>query len=208
MKDSIALRSPGVLHFRKGEETLYGPNQDWFEVEWQRKAGCGPTACSGALWYLAKTRPECSGLLDGDWRGRAGILSLMEQVWTYVTPGHMGVNRAEIVETGVRDYARGRGVEMSCDVLKVPTLGRRPALSRLSDFVNRSIAEDFPVVFLNLSNGGVAELDSWHWVLLIEYDAGSHKAIMFDQSRRRQIDLALWLKTTLLGGALVSIHNN
>lgn len=134
------------------------------------------------------------------------MLRLMEQMWKFVTPGRMGVNRASILESGANNYASEKGVPIYCDVLEIPFLGRRPKIAQVSDFMEKSINNDVPVVFLNLSNGKESRLESWHWVLLTGYDTENKKAVMYDQSNMTQIDLALWLRTTLLGGAFVSIH--
>lgn len=206
MSKLLTLRSPEVLHFNNGTELLYGPNQEWFGDVWQQRAGCGPTACSAALWYLGKTRPRCRGLFDDSWLERDGMIRLMEQIWTFVTPGPLGVNRASILENGAINYGVERGVSLYCDVMEVPLFGRRPGMAQVSDFMDKSIGNDLPVAFLNLSNGNQSRLESWHWVLLTQYNSADKKAVMYDQSNRVQIDLASWLRTTLLGGAFVSIH--
>ena len=35
-------------------EALYGCNQDWYRIEWRRRAGCGPVAATNILMYLRK----------------------------------------------------------------------------------------------------------------------------------------------------------
>jgi hypothetical protein len=63
------------------------------------------------------------------------------------------------------------------------------------------------VAFLNLCNGSEKKLDRWHWVTLIslEYAEGGERvfADILDAGIIKRIDLALWYKTTTLGGGFV-----
>ena len=63
------------------------------------------------------------------------------------------------------------------------------------------------MAFLNYSNGALPNLDSWHWVPLIALTEGEEVLLctVLDEGEEKVIDLALWLETTLLGGALVSL---
>ncbi len=85
---------------------------------------------------------------------------------------------------------------------------QRPELSAVSEFLENSLSKDLPVAFLNLDNGDEKRLDSWHWVTVIALDYerdGAAAVKILDEGRIKQIDLALWLQTTSLGGGFVSV---
>lgn len=207
LEEYKAVRSPELLHIADGAAVRYGANQEWYRSEWRRKAGCGPTTCSHLLCYLAATRPQCAPLFGGDGASRAGFLELMEQVWHYVTPGKMGVNSSSIFTAGALRFGEERGVRLRYRVLEVPTaLHARPQMSELSGFLSAAMADDLPVAFLNLSNGSLKNLDSWHWVTLTAYNPQTGAALMYDQGERSVIELELWLRTTRMGGALVVLE--
>lgn len=203
----IFLRAPELLHISDHGVIRYGANQEWYPTIWQRKAGCGPTVCSHLLWYLAKTRKGCEALCRHDATRREGFLELMKEVWHYVTPGLKGVNTTAIFSEGVSRYGAEKGVDLSCEALEVPALSAvRPRVSEVMGFLVSILKKDLPAAFLNLSNGELKNLDSWHWVTLVAADPGKGTVMMLDQGSHREIDLALWLKTTTLGGGFVCVE--
>lgn len=208
MKRDFYIRRPELLQFESETATLYGPDQEWYGQPWKRQAGCGPTCCSSVLWYLAKTRKSCAGLLEPDWHGRDGMQRLMDSIWDYVTPGGMGVNSTDIFTKGATRYGADRGVSLICDVLSIPRIGGRVGADRITEFLTESFDADIPVAFLNLSNGRENRVDSWHWVVLTGFNGENGFFQMYDQSKCVEIDLSLWLETTLLGGGFVAINTD
>ena len=203
----ITLRTPQLLQIRHGAGFTYGASQEWFKNLWQQRAGCGPTACAQLLWYLSRTRPGCRALCPYDGARREGFVSLMEEVWEYVTPGRHGVNTTSILTQGAVRFGERRGVALDCRVLEVPgKLHQRPPAEKLSAFIAGALADDLPVAFLNLSNGTLQNLDSWHWVTLVSYDTESTLARMYDQGGQESLDMEMWLRTTTLGGGLVALE--
>ena len=64
----------------------------------------------------------------------------------------------------------------------------------------------FRSAFLNLSNGGLTNLDSWHWIAITAlylHDGEQLLAEVSDSGERKLIDLAFWYGSTRLGGAAV-----
>ncbi len=207
MRDVISIRSPEFLHIQKEEAISYGAHQEWY-MKWKmRKAGCGPTAASNLLWYLAATRPEkAAALCNGDGCQYAGMLALMEDVCKYIAPGLLGVNTAAMLTNGAVRFGEARGVPLSPRVLEVPVeVHRRPNSDEVLKFLISALADDLPVAFLNLSNGGVKNLEAWHWVTLVSVDRNL-RAEIYDQERSQSIDIGLWLKTTKRGGAFVVLE--
>lgn len=194
----LQITGPGGIRYAGGV-------QDWYPAPWQQKAGCGPTAGSNLLWYLAQSRERYNSLCTHDASTKAGFLRLMEDVWPHITPGNMGVNSSKIFISGMRGYAGPRGVDLTVRSLEVPALPfRRPSPAEMGDFLRRHLEADCPVAFLNLSNGQLKNLDNWHWVTLLSVNAENLTAEMADAGAIQVIDLALWLRTTTLGGAFVS----
>jgi hypothetical protein len=186
-----------------------GPTQEWYSDMWHRNAGCGPTAASVLVWYLARSRSEF-GLLGGTEGGtQPEFIALMDEMFTCVTPSHMGVNTSKIFTDGLCKYAENRGVSISCRTLEIPVLGhRRPDAAELAEFMRISIGEDRPVAFLNLSNGELRNLDNWHWVNITAFDETSLQATIRDDMKKWDIDLGRWLRSSVLGGALVAIKDS
>ena len=183
-----------------------GADQEWFRDVWQRRAGCGPTAAAMILDYLAGSGPSLAPLAPAGDRSPEGFLPYMEAVWTCVTPGTRGLDRPENFVLGCRSFARSRGCVLDGRVLPTPRKGsrtRRPTLSEVRTFLNRCLDRDWPVAFLNYSNGDLKNLDSWHWVTLIAAAGEGQElsAVILDGGEEKTVDLALWLETSLLGGA-------
>lgn len=202
----ISINHPEYLHIKDQDAVSYGANQIWYRDEWQRRAGCGPTTAAMIFWYFAQSRPDvCSGLFIMDKHDREEMIALMEEVWHYVTPTKMGVNKSSIFTDGAITYGKERGLVIYTHVLEVPEeKTSRPKVPEVQKFLNEAFSEDLPVAFLNLSNGEVENLDNWHWVTLIGTDQ-KLQAVTYDQSICQTIDLAEWLDTTTLGGAFVCL---
>ena len=186
-----------------------GGDQDWYRDVWQRRAGCGPTAAAMILDYLAFTCPDLAGLGASEARTSEGFLTHMEAVWPYVTPGTMGLDKPESFVLGCRSYALSKGAVLDGRILPIPRRGRgpRPDLAQVRTFLVWALDKDSPVAFLNYSNGDLKNLDSWHWVPLIACrgEGDSLTVTALDGGEEKELDLALWLETSFLGGALVRV---
>lgn len=196
-------------------ETYRGGNQEWYQDVWQRRAGCGPTTAATLLAYLSETSSALLPLAPAERGTQGGFLQYMEDVWSYVTPGAKGLDKPESLVVGCRSFALSRGCRLQGEVLKVPARWEdRPSLVRCRDFIAQALDSDRPIAFLNYSNGALQNLDSWHWVPLISVALGEAPpegdevllCTVLDEGEERIIDLALWLETTLLGGALVDLY--
>lgn len=199
------LLNPEVFHITDENGNMYyGADQIWYPTYWQRQSGCGPTSCSHLMWYLARTKQKCQSLAPYDGNKKNTFLKVMEDVWQYVTPGRMGVNRASIFTEGAKKYGADRNIQITSQVLDIPVKPfARPDIQTLVGFLNGAFTANLPVAFLNLSNGKIPHLDTWHWVTLIGFDPVKRYAVMYDQGECHEIDLGIWLSATALGGAFV-----
>ena len=182
---------------------FFGGNQEWYPSFWQRQAGCGPTAAATIAMYERRRQDS-----DEIWTQKR-LLQLMLTMWDFVTPQTMGLSKVEYYATGYERYLTNCGTSVNqSHVLNVPTaMKKRPALSTVIDFLAKALQDDQPVAFLNWHNGGLSQLESWHWVtiagLAAETDEAKLVVTLSDGGLRKEIDLARWLTHTTLGGGFV-----
>jgi hypothetical protein len=184
----------------------FGCDQEWYNSEWQRLSGCGPTAASNIIYYLSRTRPQVCGLtVEGS---KTACLSLMEMIWTYVTPTEEGVDTARKFHDAVKSYFEAAGIAVLSEVCDLPEdTSARPPLHEVLGFLIRAMDSNAPAAFLNLCNGEEENLEAWHWVTVISLEYSENQEAItlkiLDESRIKEIDLKLWYETTALGGGFV-----
>jgi hypothetical protein len=132
----------------------------------------------------------------------------MEEIWNYVTPNEEGVDSTKRFYESMLAYFESLGLDVSyevCDISEEKNL--RIGHNAFLTFLRQAMANDAPVAFLNLCNGKVENLESWHWVTIIsiEYseDGNNLLATILDEGSIKTIDLMLWYNTTKLGGGFV-----
>jgi hypothetical protein len=141
-------------------KTCRGADQEWYQDEWQRKAGCGPTTAATLLAYLSATRPELSALNPSCSCCQADFLRFMEEVWEHVTPGKLGVNSLHLFSDGVKSLAREHHCAVHIRELDIPRFHlARPSFSQCAAFLRTGLSADCPIAFLNFSRGLVPHLD-------------------------------------------------
>lgn len=206
-----SIRNPALLEIYDdhSEAVYYGCDQEWYPTRWQRMSGCGPTAVTNLVYYRSRS---LGGGEDGPVRPtKSGCLSLMQDVWRYVTPTMRGIPSTRMLCEGAAAYAEARALELELSVLDVPKeRNLRPKFTELLRFLDGALRNDAPVAFLNLDNGEEKQLDSWHWVTIvsIEYAEDGRTAFVevLDEGQIKKIDLFLWFCTTKLGGGFVRFH--
>lgn len=201
------LKTPELLEVQTRHRVFVGGSQEWYSESWQRMSGCGPTAASNLIWYLTRSRSDLKHLCDVGSGDKASFVKLMSEMFTFITPGMLGVNTSAIFTAGMLKYCEAYGVKLIPQALEIPKLSiMRPVLEKAHEFILCSLRSDCPVAFLNLSNGNQHRLDSWHWVTIIALETNAMSIFISDQGRILNIDFDAWLKTSLLGGALVYFH--
>jgi hypothetical protein len=189
------------------QSSYYGCDQEWYTTKWQRISGCGPTVASNIIYYLNRTyansEPNNSSTTKND------CLKLMEEMWKYVTPTLKGVSSTKIFFNGLLAYSKLNNLNLKHDFIDIPKKRLlRPKFSRLLSFLNDALCNDSPVAFLNLNNGAVEQLYSWHWVTIVtlEYseDGSTAFTTILDEGVIKKVNLAQWFQTTTLGGGFVS----
>lgn len=200
----ITLPDLALLDIQGDHGHYHGGDQAWYPTHWQRQAGCGPTNCANLLWYLAQRTADNAMLCPYPADRKTGFLQLMEAVWDCMTPGSMGINSTQRFIDGVCCYADTKGISLQTESLDIPPIHAAVQdYDRISAFILRAIQRNLPVAFLNLSNGTLHNLDSWHWVTIVALHGDN--AIIYDQGCSRSIQLQQWLMSTALGGGFVTI---
>ncbi len=182
--------------------THFGGDQKWYPEKWQQLSGCGPVVACNLFFYSGIIKP------NGNYINRDTFLSLMQDVWKYVTPSIKGIPTTKMFYNSVLAYAKSKGTDIKYEVLNLPRArSARPRLSEVLKFLDRALSQDVPIAFLNLNNGEEKNIDSWHWVTIIslEYEEDESSAFMYilDEGSKKKINLCLWYKTTTLGGGFV-----
>ncbi|SHN81483.1 hypothetical protein [Desulfitobacterium chlororespirans] len=201
-----SIANPDVYKFMDTDQepVYHGACQGWYPTIWQRRAGCGPCTAANIMYYLTHGRlPAGEGF-----RSRGEWIALMEELWKYVTPSLKGVNKMSMLYEPLAAFAQTKDISLEYHLCEVPEeVHRRPSLGEVVDFLAEALDQDAPIAFLNWCNGEVKNLDRWHWVNIIqlEFDEEKQKAYgtILDEGRLKKIDLALWLKTSTLGGGFV-----
>jgi hypothetical protein len=179
-------------------ESYYGCSQEWYSKKWQRISGCGPTAASNIMLYM--NHENCISNNE--------CLSLMEELWEFVTPTLMGVHTTKRFYEGMSEYAESMKMSVRFEVCDLPEdKSRRPELAEVLRFIEGALENDCPVAFLNLCNGQEHRLDRWHWVTIIslEHAEDGENAVIevLDEGAVKKLNLSLWYNTTKRGGGFV-----
>ncbi len=200
----VGLRTPERLN-GIGAASYCGFSQDWYADEWRQRAGCGPTTATVLLAY-------CLGR-DGDWpviRTTDEARRYMDRLWEYVTPSYGGLYKTRWMAEGLRRYLAAEGIaRYTVEMLAVSILpSHRPTPQEVIAFIRDGLAADSPVAFLNRHAGREAELDTWHWVPIVELLTAGETvtAVCVDEGRRKSFRPAAWLDDTLLGGGFVYLR--
>lgn len=203
------LKNPNFLTItdKTKNEVYYGPDQAWFTDQWRTKAGCGPTSAAFVTAYLAFTRPYLRPLYAPSKMVLEEFITHMNDLYQFVTPGLMGVNKISLFIKGVIAFASSRNIQLSShklDVERAP-FGQREASPMIADFVADGLSSDCPISFLALSNGKEKKLQNWHWITITSAGIDNTEVIVHasDEGHEIVFDLQLWYKTTNLSGGLV-----
>ena len=187
--------------------TYYGCDQEWYMTEWQRNSGCGPTVVTNILHYLNHMQSISNQSIP--MLSKIEALSMMEDVWQYVTPTIHGIPTTKLLYDYVVLYAKAKALNIKLEFIDIEKIQLPfPEFHSLLCFLYTALGNNMPIAFLNLDNGDEKGLDSWHWVTIIslEYATDESSAIIdiLDAGVIKKIDLAKWFGTTKLGGGFMS----
>lgn len=206
--ETVSIKAKHILKIIDCDEKtdIYGSNQDWYLREKQRRCGCGPATVTNIMYYIQGKHFEKNQNLG---LTKERCLELMNEMWGYVTPGPRGIPSTSMLGEGIVKYLHKHKLDIRLDYLDIPEEKQlRPNLATVVAFLHKALENDTPVAFLNLDNGKVDELESYHWVTAIslEYSLDENIAYLniIDGGDEIKIDLLCWLSTTKAGGGFVS----
>jgi hypothetical protein len=211
--NKICIKSCELLTVDCGGGVLTtGGDQYWLPKEGFIPGGaCGATTASNILAYLLRTRPELYGLasaagLDAPQGDKAGYIEFIKKVYKFLYPRLAGLMINEFLE-GIGLLAKEYGLPVFAECLRVP-IGRskRPSFAEAAGFIEESLKADIPAAFLILSNGCVANLDTWHWVTILSISKETGQIDITDNGKVLQADLGEWLGASIMGGAFVRLR--
>ncbi len=204
----ISVSKPEALWIQAGEagEGYFGGDQEWYPERMQRLAGCGPTCAANLAAYLAMTRPALRALYGGEAMRLPLFCAHMVELYRFVTPGNMGLNRLEMYTQGMAEYTASKGIALKAHTFDVcGNMARtRPSADEMAAFVRSGLESDCPIAFLNLTRGRVSNIQPWHWITLTaaEIDDGLLLAEASDEGKKIYFDLRLWYLSTRMRGGL------
>ena len=99
-----SLQKPDQLDFKINGRIWYGYSQDWYQDEWRRRAGCGPTTATYLAAYCLYR--------DGIWKDlhtTNAVLTQMNRIWDYVTPRQGGLFKTRWLRDGLEMFFQEAG---------------------------------------------------------------------------------------------------
>jgi len=196
----ISIAAPDLMNiFNDAGEVYTGGSQEWYTDPWHKKSGCGPVAASNLIWYMMRKNNVLS-----DYPGYSDYLHIMTEMFDFITPTLKGVNSSTIFVSGILNFAPKNNMQLKPYVLEIPKKKSvRPNDFGINEFISGALKSDSPIAFLNLSNGTVSLLDNWHWVTIIAIEPETMMIDILDYGKILTVNISEWLKTSMLGGALV-----
>ncbi len=205
---TTSISNPNLLRIldERTHKAYYGCDQEWYPTEQQRLSGCGPSVACTIMSYLNHARSPSD--LEQSFTSKEYCLFLMEEIWEYVTPTKEGIPATKMFCEAVLAYTKSKDLNVEygfCDVPEDKSI--RPTLPEVLIFLEEALLKDAPIAFLNLCNGDEKNLERWHWVTIISLEHAEHGGSacvnILDEGLVKKIDLALWFRTTTLGGGFV-----
>lgn len=172
-------------------DNYYGGNQDWYNSYLKRLAGCGPTTAATITMY------ELNKINYHRYTKNEFIL-LMNDLWNYITPGMMGVDKVEKYKTGYDKYLASSNLNIKNSKILILDNSN---LEEIENYLLEAIETNHPVAFLNLDNGNIKEIDSWHWTTIVSIEKINDNiwVEICDEGFLKKINLSEWFKTSSKG---------
>lgn len=165
-----------------GSKPYYGGDQGW--LSYGSVNGCGPTAASNILAYLATENASKYGRLYPYGLSIGEYSNRMEKVYSFMQPinGVAGVTSISDFASYVENYAR---VKCSTYISGKSIIAFRAPEYYTINFIKMGLSTNSPIASLNLHPPGGGTFP-WHWVTITAFhDYGSFS---------NQITLSTWGK--------------
>lgn len=202
----VSIKHPEWLYIDVNGSISHGYDQEWFDDEWQRISGCGPTTATQVLSY-AQFR---DGMLDiSTAANQEKALERMNVMWNYVKPRFGGgVYKTQWMDAGLKKMMGDFQLPYHVHMVNVsPFCASRIDIEKAAEFIEKGLSQDVPVAFLNRHKGKERALYTWHWVPIYKiFCVGDDiRCGIFDEGEIRDFSISNWLKDTILGGGFCYI---
>jgi len=200
--DVIELNDIKLLFVKDENGTSYiGGNQYWYPKEgYFTRGACGAATASNMLAYMLRMQQKLNT--------KAEYIDFMKKVYPYFAPSWIGLHAPWFIK-GMKKFGADFGHPVTARCLKAPIWPiKRPSYQEAADFIGSSLKADVPVAFLALSGGDVKYIYKWHWMTIIGLDEENRKIKILDNNKISWADLGLWLKKSMLGGALIMLYQH
>lgn len=204
----LTINQPELLNIVDNvtKKSTFGGNQAWYQKSWNQKSGCGPTCAANIMAYLALTREQMQKLYQQQEMEKEQFLKHMDDLFSYITPGPMGVNKLGKFVDGANKFALDRNISLHAHVLSVDKKDKEQrSREKLESFMKEALTQDTPIAFLNLSRGEEVKIQNWHWITITSAEIGEDYivATASDEGEEIEFDLLLWYMTTKKHGGLI-----
>lgn len=145
----------------------YGGNQEWFDQDMKRRAGCGCTSGANLAAYYASNHPAMEGIYDGNNKrfDQVEYVQAMDEMYQYMKPGFLGYPYVKKFGKQFVKFCKEHGIEAE---IKLCTRFRND--KEAMAFVKDSIDTGNPIALLILFHRAHAlREDNWHWVTITGY---------------------------------------
>ena len=173
------------------DHNYYSGDQDWYNSYIKRLAGCGPTTASTITMY------ELNKLNYHEYTKKE-FISLMKDLWKYITPGMMGVDTVDKYKDGYDKYLKTSNLNISKSKILILDTA---SIDEIENYLQEAIKADHPVAFLNLNNGSEKQIDSWHWTTIVSLENINNNLYVeiCDEGLLKKVNLSNWLNTSSRG---------
>lgn len=209
IKKSISNKDVIKIFDETTNTICYGCKQEWYDTDWQRISGCGPTTAANIIIYLTQMKILYDNKIVINSKDK--YKAIMNEAWKYVTPTNEGIKTAELFYNSFILYASSKNIVVDGEYINVSKNDSITcSFEDILSFIERALNKDVPIAFLNLSNGDEKNLQEWHWVTIISLEYTNTKDFAFveivDDGIVKRIDLSLWYNTTRLDGGFAYFY--
>ncbi|MBP2667697.1 MAG: hypothetical protein H6Q76_2677, partial [Firmicutes bacterium] len=116
----------------------YGCNQECYNTEWQGRSGCAPAVAPNIILYLSHTQDIPR--FEKNCSIKEKCVSVLEELWTFVTPTLAGIPSTRMFSDTVLAYAKANGLNVECFVYDVPdNKTSKPPLAEMVNFIKNAL---------------------------------------------------------------------
>lgn len=169
----------------------YGGNQSWFEETKLKNTGCGIVAAANITNHLSNYVRGYQNLYSYNNLSLSNFSNHMYDIEKYLSPTIIGIPSLSYFESGVKSFAKSRGVNISAY-----WSNDKVTKDSFADYIKSGLRRDCPVAYLQYFNSLQKDYD-WHWMTITKYfrntsNGDRHIAVSTWGERKSLSFNALW----------------